>query len=108
MTRCRRLSPGVCVWLCSNKNPLVLRERRGLLPPVHAGALSLEGRWLEAEAGIRTRGHVVALTVAAQCRLHTGLSLVLRREYAVVNVRPDKLPDTPILLQRAGTCERSR
>src|SRR5258708_36789093 len=60
----------------------------GLQTRSSARALSLEGRWLETEAGIRTCGHTVALTVAAQRRLHTGLSLFLRREYAVVNARP--------------------
>ena len=83
------------VW--QMKTPCGSRTDEGACSP--ARALSLEGRWLETEAGIRTRGRTVALTVAAQRRLHTGLSLFLRREYAVVNVRPDKPSDATILLQ---------
>jgi hypothetical protein len=83
------------------REPLFFANEGGLQTYEAARALSLEGRWLETEAGIRTRGPAVALTVAAQRRFRTGLSLVLRREYAVVNNQVDR-PDAKILLQGGG------
>jgi len=70
-----RLARSECVAVFQRETPWFFEKEGACNPRSSARALSLEGRWLETEAGIRTRGHVVALTVAAQRRFRTGLSL---------------------------------
>src|SRR5579859_2242550 len=101
MTSWRRDSPGSRVWLSSKEKPPEFFENEGAWKrAVQPAPSRSKGRWLEAKAGIRTRGHLVALTVAAQRRLHTGLSL-----FSAASMRlsmSDSPPDATILLQRSS------